>query len=199
MTRPSDLDLWRQQLADAIARNSQGHPAAAQRAFSKLLRAILASGDTRPEVLLVRSRAHLGLATSTFDQRGDVGAALQHIDAAEAVARDAGAPHVLVAVLGQRGLLYLGSGETTAALLAFDSAADLLDQAEPFDQMPDDPERSGIFEDAPGGGQPRTGKGIVLGKRLKLVPRIGDGVHFGHVGPPQIAAELHIVGRVGKD
>ena len=135
MTRAPDLDLWRQQLTDAIARNSQGHPAEAQRAFSKLLRATQASGDTRPEVLLVRSRAHLGLATSTFDQQGDMGVALQHIDAAEAVARDAGAPHVLVAVLGQRALLYLGSGDTAAALLAFDSAADLLDQAEPFDQM----------------------------------------------------------------
>ena len=135
MTRLPDLDLWRQQLTDAIARNSQGHPVAAQKAFSKLLRAIQASGDIRPEVLLVRSRAHLGLATSTFDQQGDAGAALAHIDAAEAVARDAGAPHVLVAVLGQRGLLYLGSGDTAAALLAFNSAADLLDQAEPFDQM----------------------------------------------------------------
>jgi len=135
MTRPPDLDLWRQQLRDAIARNSQGHPAAAQRAFLKLLRAIQASGDSRPEVLLVRSRTHLGLATSTFDQQGDLGAALAHIDAAEAVARDAGAAHVLVAVLGQRGLLYLRSGDTAAALLAFDSAADLLDQAEPFDQI----------------------------------------------------------------
>ena len=77
MTRPSDLDLWQQQLAEAIARNSQGHPAAAQRAFAKLLRAILASGDTRPEVLLMGSRAHLGMATSTFDQHGDVGAALR--------------------------------------------------------------------------------------------------------------------------
>ena len=118
MTRPPDLDLWRQQLTDAVARNSQGHPAAAQRAFAKLLRAIQASGDTRPEVLLVRSRAHLGLATSTFDQQGDVSAALQHIDAAEAVARAASAPHVLVAVLGQRALLYLGSGDTAAALVA---------------------------------------------------------------------------------
>src|SRR5665811_755298 len=135
MTRPPDLALWGQQLADAIARNSQGHPAAAQRAFSKLLRAIQASSETGPEVLLVRSRAHLGLATSTFDQQGDVGAALQHIDAAEAVARDAGAPHVLVAVLGQRALLYLRSGDTAAALLAFDSVAGLIDQAEPFDQM----------------------------------------------------------------
>ena len=135
MKRPPDLDLWRQQLTEAIARNSQGHPAAAQRAFSKLLVAIETSGDTRPEVLLVGSRAHLGMATSTFDQHGDVGVALRHIDAAEAVARDAGAAHVLVAVLGQRGLLYLGSGDTSAALLAFDSAADLLDQAEPFDKM----------------------------------------------------------------
>ena len=93
-----------------------------------------ASGDTGAEVLLVLSRVHLGLATSTFDQQGDVGAALQHIDVSEALAREAGAPHVLVAALGQRGLLHLRSGDTAAALTAFDSAADLLDQAEPFDQ-----------------------------------------------------------------
>jgi hypothetical protein len=118
-----------------MAHNGQGHPAAAQKMFSKLLRALQVSGDTRPEVLLVRSRAHLGLATSTFDQQGDVNIALRHIDDAEAVARDAGATHVLVAALGQRALLCLGSGETAAALLAFNSAADLLDEAEPFDQM----------------------------------------------------------------
>jgi hypothetical protein len=100
-----------------------------------LLRALQASGDTSPEALVVRSRTHLGLATSTFDVHGDVGAALRHIDTAEAVARDAGAPQVLVAVLGQRGVLYLRSGDTAAALIAFDSAAELLDQAEPFDQM----------------------------------------------------------------
>ena len=134
MTRPPDLDLWRHKLAGALASNSEGHPAAAQRAFSQLLKAIQASGDTRAEALLVLSRVHLGLATSTFDQRGDVGAALRHIGLSEALAREAGAPHVLVAALGQRGLLHLRSGDTAAALTAFDSAADLLDQAEPFDQ-----------------------------------------------------------------
>jgi tetratricopeptide (TPR) repeat protein len=135
MTRAPVPEVWHRRLTEAIARNSAGHPAAAEKAFSRLLRAIQQAGDGGPEAEVVRARAHLGRAVSVFDQRGDLDSALRDIETAAALARRADAPHVLVAVLGQRGLISLSTGHTSEALVAFDAAAELLDQAEPFDQM----------------------------------------------------------------
>jgi tetratricopeptide (TPR) repeat protein len=129
----ADLAKLQGRLSHAIALNSAHHPVAARKAFTRLMAEIPTSSN--PELLVLIARAHLGLATSRFDIEGDMEAALEHVAAAESLAREADAPQVLVAVHGQRGLLHLGAGQTEAALRSFDRAVPLLEHAEPFDRM----------------------------------------------------------------
>lgn len=135
MTAAPDLETWRRDLADAITTNDAGHPAQAERAFRRLITALDRAEVRGRDVVVLCARAHLGLATSTFDRRGRLATALEEVAAAESLARAADAPQLLAAVLGQRGLIHLRAGDTGAALIALDAAAGYLDQAEPFDRM----------------------------------------------------------------
>jgi tetratricopeptide (TPR) repeat protein len=135
MTAAPDVLLWRRRLADAVSANDAGHPARAERAFRALILGLGRSADPGRDAIVLRARAHLGLATSSFDRHGRLSTALEEIDAAEVLAREAAAPELLAAVLGQRGLLHLRAGDTRGALAALTAAAAYLDAAEPFDRM----------------------------------------------------------------
>jgi len=129
------LHVWRERLAEGVRQNAAGHPVLAERTFSRLLRDIERAGDVGVGTAVIRARAHLGRGASTFDRRGDLDVALADIDTAAELAREAGADHVLAAVQGQRALVALSMGRTSDALSAFDAAVELLDRAEPYDQM----------------------------------------------------------------
>lgn len=129
------LPDWRERLADGVRQNAAGHPVLAERIFTQLLRDIGRAGDADPDTVVVRARAHLGRGASTFDRRGDLDVALADIEEAATLARAVGADHVLAAVHGQRALVALSMGRTGDALSAFDDAVELLDLAEPYDQM----------------------------------------------------------------
>ena len=49
------------------------------------------------------------------------------------------------------------------------------------------------------GEQPGAGEGVVGLEAVELVPVVVDGVDLRLVGAVQIAVELQIVGRIGKD
>jgi tetratricopeptide (TPR) repeat protein len=89
------------------------------------------SGGGEPD--WIRARALLGLVMSDFELRADLPAAHALLDDAERLAVRAGADATKVAVRGQRGLLLLRAGETTAALREHDRAAAGLEQADPVD------------------------------------------------------------------
>ena len=63
----------------------------------------------------------------------------------------------------------------------------------------DHPDRAVRFQQAAGGGQPIAGEGVIGGKAGKLVPMVIDRIDLGIVGTVQIALQLQVVGRVGKD
>lgn len=130
-----DLQGWRERLAVGVRQNAAGHPVLAERTFTRLLRDIERAGDDERDTTVIRARAYLGRGASTCDRRGDVEVALRDIDTAAALAHRVGADHVLAAVHGQRALVALSMGRTTEALSAFDDAVELLDKAEPYDQM----------------------------------------------------------------
>ncbi len=133
MSPAPDLESWSRSLADGLAQNGAGTPAAAERTFTALLRRIEAAGCP-DEALVVRARAHLGRAVSIVDRRSDLRRALDDIDAAERLAQAAGALPVLVAAHGQRALVALSTGRTGEAVAHFDAAVDMLEFAEPHDQ-----------------------------------------------------------------
>jgi tetratricopeptide (TPR) repeat protein len=135
VTAAPDLEIWRSRLAEAVAANDAGQPARAERAFRALILWANRGTDHGRDAVLLRARAHLGLATSSFDRHGRLSTALAEIDAAELLAREAAVPELLAAVLGQRGLLHLRAGDTAGALAALAAATAYLDAAEPFDRM----------------------------------------------------------------
>lgn len=63
----------------------------------------------------------------------------------------------------------------------------------------DDPNGAVRFQHAARRQQPGAGEGVVDLKTRELIPVIVDGIDLGLVGPVQIAIELQIVGRIGKD
>lgn len=63
----------------------------------------------------------------------------------------------------------------------------------------DHPQRSGGFEHAPALAEPPAREVVVSFKAFKLIPILGDPVHLADIRTPEVALQLQVVGRVGKD
>lgn len=136
------LGTARRALAAGLAANADGHPVAASGRFRTVLRQIdrvLADDDVSAQDEVAnqahraRARALLGLVMSDFELRADIPSALAMLDDAEREARDAGDERTAVAVLGQRGLLWLRAGEVGRSLADHDAAVARLDVADDVD------------------------------------------------------------------
>jgi tetratricopeptide (TPR) repeat protein len=135
VVRAIDIEALRRDVSTAVQHNQSGRAAEAARRFESLRRRIAASGDERADVLVQHSRVMLGLSSSRLDISGDFAASLVLLASAEDLAARAGAKHMQAAIRGQRGLFFLRVGETVKARVALDHAVELIDEAEPFDQI----------------------------------------------------------------
>ncbi|MDO8105738.1 CHAT domain-containing protein [Isoptericola sp. b441] len=137
---PDPLAEAQRALAAGLAANADGRPAAASARFRAALRRLEALGDGGPtagerstQARRVRARALLGLVMSDFELRADIHEALAMLDEAERDAADARDAGTAVAVLGQRGLLWLRAGDAGRSLADHDAAVARLDLADPVD------------------------------------------------------------------
>lgn len=135
MPAATSIESLRSQVSRAVELNQRGRSAHAARRFATLRDRILARQDHDADVLVQLSRVLLGLSASRLDVSGDVGASMLLLAEAEDAADRAGAKHLQAAIRGQRGLLFLRLGSIDQALASLDGAAELLAQAEPYDQM----------------------------------------------------------------
>lgn len=119
----------------AISSNLNGRPAEAARRFLAVKRAIVRSHAETPAVMEIHARVLLGLSSSRLEIRGDPAESMALLEEAEELTVRAGAVRMQAAVRGQRGLLLLRQGDTTGSLRALDRACDLIEAAEPLDQM----------------------------------------------------------------
>ena len=71
--------------------------------------------------------------------------------------------------------------------------------AEDIVVRPDHPERRRALHDAPAGDQPGAGKIVVGGKARELVPGVVDRVDARIVRTLEVALQLQVIGRVGKN
>lgn len=131
--RRSALRELREDLQHARELSTSGSPARAARLMKAVRRRAERLGDD-PEARTIVARTFLTESAAVFDTTGDLAAALELVGRASALARDLGSDALLATVLGQRALLVLRSGDTTAALAAFDEAAALVEAMEPRDQ-----------------------------------------------------------------
>lgn len=129
------IGALRAEVIDAVHHNEDGRAADAAQRFAVLLRRINRSGDARPEVLEQQARVLLGLSSSRLDIDGRIEDAMLLLADAEDAAERATATHLVAAIRGQRGLLLLRLGETEQALRALDQAAEVFEEAKPYDQM----------------------------------------------------------------
>ncbi len=98
--------------------------------FRSVLESIGVPTAAAPRPLQVLwARATLGVALCLYETIGDLATALGHLDDAEAWCVRHGLGDEELAVLGQRGLLLLRSGDIPAALAALDRAAPELSRA----------------------------------------------------------------------
>ncbi len=63
----------------------------------------------------------------------------------------------------------------------------------------DYPDRAVVLEDPPRLGQPVAGEIVIGSEAVELVPIIVAGIDLAALGPEEIAAQLEIIGRIGKD
>jgi hypothetical protein len=90
-------------------------------------RELLDAPDLRVLRPALYARALLGQAHCVYETEGDLAAATRLLDDAEAVCHDHALAVELVAVHGQRGLLWLRSGDVARARVALDRAAPRVD------------------------------------------------------------------------
>lgn len=134
---PSALDpqTISREVEDARELLQVGRPARAVRAFRKLERRLDTAEDDRPEVAELRARLLLGLAAADYEVSGHIEDALELLDRADDLASRAGADHLVVPIVGQRGLLLLRQGDIGRALEALDGVAGRLAAAPAYDRM----------------------------------------------------------------
>lgn len=87
------------------------------------------------ETLAPRARMTLTLAASEFELTGRLDAALTLLAEAEELAARSGSEELVATVRGQRGLLLLRGGQVEQALAALDAAVEVIDRADPGDQV----------------------------------------------------------------
>ncbi len=127
------IDELRAEVRRAQELSTAGRPAQAARSVRAVRRRARGLGD-HAEVQAVVARTYLTESTAVFDMTGDLDATLELVGQAEGLARGLRSDALLATVLGQRALVVLRSGDTRAALAAFDEAALLLDAMDPRDR-----------------------------------------------------------------
>jgi len=77
----------------------------------------------------------------------------------------------------------------------------LQDRADAEDVVvrPDHPERGRALHHAPAGNEPRAGEIVVGGEARELVPRVIDRVDARIVRTLEVALQLQVIGRIGKN
>jgi tetratricopeptide (TPR) repeat protein len=130
-----DPDALRAEVEAARAHSEQGRPLVALARYRSLRSRIERSGDARAEVGAQRAKVMLGLAAAQFEVTGRLGHSMSLLFDAERVAQEAGSVALLASIRGQRGLILLRGGRRRDALLAFDTAAQVRDAAEPYDRV----------------------------------------------------------------
>lgn len=137
MSRAVDLDALGAQVDRAVALFRGGRPAQAVRMLTAVRRraelVLAVDGSCRPAAVLV-ARTLISESAPRFDMTGDIESALDLLTRATKLATELDSASLLATVRGQRALLVLRSGNTRAALRAFDDAAALIDEAEPRDR-----------------------------------------------------------------
>ena len=142
MSRPVDLDALEAEVDRAVAVFRGGRPAQAVRMLAAVRRRAerVLAGDatTSDRVVLtatgIVARTLVSESAPRFDMTGDLEAALALLSRATELAVGIDSASLLATIRGQRALMVLRSGDTRAALRAFDDAAALLDEAEPRDR-----------------------------------------------------------------
>jgi tetratricopeptide (TPR) repeat protein len=130
-----DLDALEAEVDRAVALFRGGRPAQAARILMATRKRATRAAAVAPErAWAVVARTLISESAPRFDMTGDLEGALKLLSQATSLAEKLGAPSLLATVRGQRALLVLRSGDTRAALRAFDDAAALLEQAEPRDR-----------------------------------------------------------------
>ncbi len=125
----AELDLH---FRRALELSLTGRPAQAARAVREVRRRAGSSRD--PGVLTIVARTYITEAAAHLDITGDTAGALELLDQAETLAAELGSSALMAIALAQRSLLVLRSGDTRAALRAFNGAAALIDEMAPRDQ-----------------------------------------------------------------
>ncbi|QNN54426.1 CHAT domain-containing protein [Nocardioides mesophilus] len=125
---PTDPARLEAEVHQAVEMFHDGRPAEAVR----LLRSVRRRAERlepEPAALAVVARTLLSESAPLFDTSGDLTGALALLDRAEELAVRIGSAALQATVRGQRALVVLRSGDTRAALAAFDDAAALIDAA----------------------------------------------------------------------
>ena len=112
----------------AVAIFLAGQPAAAVRQLRVVRREAERLGDTLAARNVV-ARTCISEAAAQFDITGDMAGALTLLDRADAIAHEIAAVDLLAKSAGQRALVVLRSGDTRAAMDAFDVAVSLIEGA----------------------------------------------------------------------
>ena len=113
----------------------RGQPARAAARLRALRGRLDRAGDPGPDTLVPRARMMLTLAAAEFELTGRLDAATTSLAAAEELAGRSGSPALVATVRGQRGLLLLRGGRVDQAIAALDAAVEVIDDADPDDQM----------------------------------------------------------------
>lgn len=121
-----------ERLDRALELSHAGQPVEAVRALREIRRR--ASSYQHPDVDRIVARTFLTEASAHLEITGDVDGALDLVAEAEVIARRIDASTLLATAVAQRALVVLRSGDTRAALEAFDAAADRLADMEPRDR-----------------------------------------------------------------
>jgi tetratricopeptide (TPR) repeat protein len=141
VSRPVDLDALEAEIDRAVAVFRGGRPAQAVRMLNAVRRRaerVLAATETpdgaRAATSVIVARTLVSESAPRFDITGDLESSLALLSRATELAVGVGSAPLLATIRGQRALMVLRSGDTRAALRAFDDAAALLDEAAPRDR-----------------------------------------------------------------
>ena len=104
--------------------------------------------------------------------------------------------------IGKAGALEIGHGIGLAPHdVVEDPEAEILQRGPHAEDVvigADHPQAAIGLEHAAGFGQPFAGEAVVGGEAVELVPIVGDGIDMAAIGAREIAAQLEVIGRIGK-
>jgi tetratricopeptide (TPR) repeat protein len=132
---PLDIEAIRAEIEAARGEYWDGKPQRSAVRLRSLRTRVDRLDDDSSELVEQRARLVTSLAAVEFETGGRLDAALGLLAEAEVLTEQSGSHGVAAIVRGQRGLLLLRAGHVPEALAALDSAAELIEFAEPTDQM----------------------------------------------------------------